>query len=97
MPLHECDGCLRPRHSVRSHIVAGVAQRELCSPCAKAMGAVPAAPEATTPSIVDLAVERVELVEAKLTHPEQLAAAVGAGAVPEGDLPYTWPDPEVVS
>lgn len=97
MPRHECDGCLVKRFGVRTHIVAEVARRELCPRCARATGAVLAAPEATTPSIVDLAVSRVELVEARLTHPEQLAATVGAGRAPEGDLPYTWPEPEVCS
>lgn len=93
----ECDGCLLKRFGVRTYVVAAVAKRDLCPRCAKAMGAELVAPEATTPSIVDIAAARVELVEARLTHPEQLAAAVGAGRAPEGDLPYTWPDPEVCS
>lgn len=97
MPRHECDGCLVKRFGVRTYVVAGVAKRDLCPRCAKAMGAELVAPEATTPSIIDIAVSRVELVEARLTHPEQLAAAVGAGRAPEGDLPYTWPEPEVCS
>lgn len=148
MPRHECDGCLVKRFGVRTHIVAEVARRELCPRCARATGAVLAAPEATTPSIVDIAVSRVELVEAgavkchcercrglytvaehrsgmeslavlaaateraELPEPhlsnfseplreeiatERLAATVGAGRAPEGDLPYTWPEPEVCS
>lgn len=148
MPRHECDGCLVKRFGVRTYVVAGVAKRDLCPRCSKAMGAELVAPEATTRSIIDIAVSRVELVEARavkchcercrglytvaehrsgveslavltaateraeLPEPhlsnfseplreeiatERLAATVGAGRAPEGDLPFVWPDPEVVS
>lgn len=106
LPIQRCGRCRRPRFTVRTSRYEvhreDVGQSvpvtgDICRACRAAVGAELAAPEATTPSIIDIATARVELVEAKLTHPEQLAAVVGAGAAPEGDLPYVWPEPEVVS
>lgn len=107
MGLAKCERCLRPRYTVRlsqyelhreSTGATVTETQKVCGSCRIALGATVVAPEASpSPSIVDVAVARVELVAARLTPREQLAAAVGAGVAVEGDLPCVLPDPEICS
>lgn len=96
MPRARCERCHALRFTVRTakYETTGddgrVHVEQMCGLCRRTVGAELVAPEATPPSIVDLAVERVELVEARqppiVTDPPYAES-----------LPYTWPDPEVVS
>lgn len=58
-----CGSCQRPRFGARLATLLSGEQMLLCAACREAQGTPLAAPEGTTPSIVDAAIARVELVE----------------------------------
>lgn len=63
MPRRTCPACDHLRLSVRTYRLADGSTRDICVLCAKAQGARLAAPECS-PTIDEIAIARVELVEA---------------------------------